>query len=70
MSGTRGEPHPDTDKDPVDQDRMRRKASSMAPLYSHNPVKSRVKTLTQTQRKKIGGDEKGKRRTTPAISEK
>ena len=64
----RGEPRPDANKDPVDQDRTRRKASSMAPLCSHDPIKSRGKTLTRTQKKER--DEKEKRRTTPAISEK
>ena len=39
----------------------------MAPLHSHDPVKSREKTLTQTQKKRR--DEKRKQRTTPAISE-
>ena len=59
MSGTRGEPHPDTNEDLIVQDRIREKASSTAPLHPYNPVKSRGKTLTRTQKKR-GRREKGK----------
>ena len=57
MSETEGEPHPgeprpDTNEDLVVQDRMRRKAFSVAPLHPYNPIKSRGKILTRTQKKR------------------
>ena len=67
LSGIRGEPHLDTNKDPINQDRTRRKASSTAPLHSHDPVKSRGKTLTRTRKKK-GRMKKKSQRTTSATS--
>ena len=58
MSGTGGESRPNTNEDLIGQDRMRGKASSAAPLHPYNPIKSRGKTLTRTQKKR--GREKGK----------
>ena len=52
MSRTGREPHPDTKEDLVIQDRMRRKASSIAPLHPYNPIKSGEKTLTRIQKKR------------------
>ena len=67
LSERRGEPHPNTNKGSIDQNRTRRKASSMAPLHSHDPGKSRGKTLTRTRKKKERMKKKS-RRTTSATS--